>query len=361
MNLRRTISRGGRPARLLQAVKTVAATLPPGFQETIVFSGTHAPDGRALRVRRPGLRRGEERPDQGLRQPHRLRRRRSSRTCAPRWTTTGTAGLLGLALHPELPGDAVRLRPLQLRRSDRRRLARPGTTTAPIRPARRRTAASISGRLSRLTADGDAMTGTEQVLLEAWGQQFPSHSIGDIHFGDGRRALRQRRRGRELRQRRLRPVRHPRRIPCGDPPAGVGGTQTPPTAEGGALRSQSLLRVEGGPALANGAVLRVDADGNAPAGQSRSSRAATRSRSASSPTGSAIRSASRSSRRPASSGSATSAGAPGRRSTASRIRRDAGGHELRLAVLRGQSAQQPSYSAREPRTSAPTSTRRRAR
>ena len=28
--------------------------------------------------------------------------------------------------------------------------------------------------------------------------------------------------------------------PCGDPPAGVGGTETPPTAEGGALRCQSV-------------------------------------------------------------------------------------------------------------------------
>ena len=46
--------------------------------------------------------------------------------------------------------------------------------------------------------------------------------------------------------------------PCGDPPAGFGGTQTPPTAEGGALRSQSLQRPAGEPRLADGAILRVD-------------------------------------------------------------------------------------------------------
>ena len=56
--------------------------------------------------------------------------------------------------------------------------------------------------------------------------------------------------------------------PCGDPPAGVGGTETPPTAEGGALRSQSVRRPTGEPVLLNGALLRVDpATGAGAAGQ----------------------------------------------------------------------------------------------
>ena len=46
--------------------------------------------------------------------------------------------------------------------------------------------------------------------------------------------------------------------PCGDPPGGVGGTMTPPAAEGGALRAQSFRRPGGGPGLLNGAVLRLD-------------------------------------------------------------------------------------------------------
>ena len=49
------------------------------------------------------------------------------------------------------------------------------------------------------------------------------------------------------------------RNPCGDPPAGVGGTQTPPTAQGGALRSQDL-RTPGDPTTLDGAILRVDPD-----------------------------------------------------------------------------------------------------
>ena len=41
----------------------------------------------------------------------------------------------------------------------------------------------ISGRLSRLTASGGAMTGAEHVLVEDWCQQFPSHSVGALMFG----------------------------------------------------------------------------------------------------------------------------------------------------------------------------------
>jgi PKD repeat protein len=45
--------------------------------------------------------------------------------------------------------------------------------------------------------------------------------------------------------------------PLGDPPVGIGGVQTPPTAEGGATRAQSLRRVSG-PAVLNGTLIRVD-------------------------------------------------------------------------------------------------------
>ena len=41
----------------------------------------------------------------------------------------------------------------------------------------------VSGRLSRLTANGDVMSGPEQVLINDWCQQFPSHSQGDLRFG----------------------------------------------------------------------------------------------------------------------------------------------------------------------------------
>lgn len=53
--------------------------------------------------------------------------------------------------------------------------------------------------------------------------------------------------------------------PCGDPPGGVGGTMNPPTAEGGALRAQSVRRATSEPAVLNGALttnhLNVKLDG----------------------------------------------------------------------------------------------------
>jgi glucose/arabinose dehydrogenase len=43
----------------------------------------------------------------------------------------------------------------------------------------------VSGRLSRLQADPttNKMSGPEQVLIEDWCQQYPSHSVGSIVFG----------------------------------------------------------------------------------------------------------------------------------------------------------------------------------
>ena len=123
----------------------------------------------------------------------------------------------------------------------------------------------VSARLSRLTANGNFMTGPEQVLINDWCQQYPSHSIGSLAFGadgalyvtggdgasfnftdwgqDGS------------------PVN-----PCGDPPGGPGTVLTPPSAEGGALRSQDLRTPynptsnPADPTSLDGAILRVNPD-----------------------------------------------------------------------------------------------------
>src|SRR4029079_1408763 len=56
--------------------------------------------------------------------------------------------------------------------------------------------------------------------------------------------------------------------PCGAPPGGKGGAMSAPTAEGGALRSQSFRRAAGESAVLNGAVLRLNpATGTAAAGK----------------------------------------------------------------------------------------------
>ena len=41
----------------------------------------------------------------------------------------------------------------------------------------------VSGRLSRLQASGDSMVGTEQVLVNDWCEQFPSHTVDSLTFG----------------------------------------------------------------------------------------------------------------------------------------------------------------------------------
>jgi len=120
----------------------------------------------------------------------------------------------------------------------------------------------VSVRVSRLVANGDVMSGPEQVLVEDSCLQYPSHAGGGLEFGadgflyatfgegasftfwdygqDGDP-------GNDW---------HPIN-PCGDPPSGVDGAQAPPTAEGGRLRSQDL-RTSGDPLGLNGSLIRID-------------------------------------------------------------------------------------------------------
>ena len=108
-----------------------------------------------------------------------------------------------------------------------------------------------------------------------------------------RRALRERRRRGQPRLRGLRPDGHPTN-PCGDPPVGVGGTQTPPTSEGGALRSQDL-RTPADPTTLDGThPAREPGHRRGAADQPARRRAPIPKPAGSSPTASATRSASRS-------------------------------------------------------------------
>ncbi|MEQ1353553.1 MAG: PQQ-dependent sugar dehydrogenase [Candidatus Acidiferrum sp.] len=123
----------------------------------------------------------------------------------------------------------------------------------------------VSSHLSRLVAVGSDWTASEQVLIEDWCQQFPSHSAGALGFGaDGMLYVSH---GEGASFYNLDwgqfggtlgvPPPTPKN-PCGDPPVPVGGDQTKPTAEGGSLRSQSPRRTAGEPRVLNGSVLRVD-------------------------------------------------------------------------------------------------------
>ena len=97
----------------------------------------------------------------------------------------------------------------------------------------------MSGRLSRLKASGSVMTGSELVLIHDWFQQYPSHSIGSIVFGTDGALYASGGDGASFNWADYGQDGNPLN-PGGDPPVGVGGAQTPPTAEGGALRSQDL-------------------------------------------------------------------------------------------------------------------------
>ena len=121
----------------------------------------------------------------------------------------------------------------------------------------------VSGRLSRLTASGSTATGPEQVLVNDWCQQFPSHSIGTLLFGRDGKLYVSAGDGASFNTPdwgQLTPTyAGDKANPCGDPPSPAGTALSAPTAEGGALRSQSVRRTDG-PATLDGAVLRIDPD-----------------------------------------------------------------------------------------------------
>ena len=124
----------------------------------------------------------------------------------------------------------------------------------------------MTANLSRLQISAsNTLVGTEKVLIQGnWCQQFPSHSVGTLAFGpdgalyvsagDGASFA-----VADYGQRGGHSGSPTPKNPCGDPPAPVGGNQTPPSAEGGALRSQDL-RTMSDPVTYDGAILRLNPD-----------------------------------------------------------------------------------------------------
>ena len=239
-----------------------AAALPAGFQETVVFSGLVNPtnvqfaaDGRVFVAEKRG----------------------TIKVFDNLTDTTPTTfadlrvnvhdfwdrGLLGLELDPAFPANpyVYVLYTYDHILGDSAPAPRWGDL-CPSPPGATGDGCVVSGRLSRLQAAGNVMTGPEQVLIEDWCQQYPSHSIGSLAFGaDGALYVS----GGDGASFNFAdygqaggsagsPVA---KNPCGDPPAGLGGTMTAPTAEGGALRSQDV-RSTGDPTSLDGTILRVD-------------------------------------------------------------------------------------------------------
>jgi glucose/arabinose dehydrogenase len=237
-----------------ESARRALAVLSPGFQEVALWRGLDkptavrfAPDGRIFVAEK----RGRIQVFDNLADATPTEFARLDTNVHDFWDR----GLLGLALHPQFPAQPY----VYVLYS----LDAPVGGTPPVwadkcpePPGATNNGCVIGARLSRLEAAGNTSTGGETILIESWGQQFPSHSIGDLAFGaDGALYVT----GGDGASFTFVDYgqRGTPRNPLGDPPVAVGGIQTPPDAAGGALRSQSLRR-SNGPVLLNGALLRLD-------------------------------------------------------------------------------------------------------
>ena len=170
-------------------------------------------------------------------------------------------GLLGLALAPNFPSDPhvyVMYAYDGAIGATAPRWGTPGvySDTCPNPPGATADGCVVSGRISRLTASGNVASGPEQVLVNDWCQQYPSHSTGSLHFGADGALYATAGDGASFNFADWGQDGNPRN-PCGDPPGGVGAALSPPTAEGGALRSQDV-RTPGDPTTLDGTVIRID-------------------------------------------------------------------------------------------------------
>ena len=232
-----------------------AAPVPPGFQEQVVFSGLarptnleFAPDGRIFVAEQ----RGTIKVFDDLADPTAT----VFADLQPAVHNLWDRGLLGMALHPEFPAQPW---VYVLYTYD----APPGETA----PFWNDDCTGVSGgsnggrcvataRLSRLPVAGNQQSGPEEVLIHDWCQQYPSHSIGNLAFGADGALYVSGGDGASFSTVDYGQLPSGGPInPCGDPP---GGAMQPPTAEGGALRSQALRSAQSDPVTLDGTILRLD-------------------------------------------------------------------------------------------------------
>ncbi|TDO69221.1 glucose/arabinose dehydrogenase [Kribbella sp. VKM Ac-2571] len=236
-----------------------AETLPTGFRDSVVLSGLtnptvlqFAPDGRIV----VGQKNGVIKIFQSLTDTSPVTVADLSLRVDDYWDR----GLLGLALPPNFPADPY-IYVLYAYDAAIGGTAPRWNDACPTPPGPTTDGCLVSARLSRLQISGNVMTGSEQVLINDWCQQFPSHSVGTLLFGRDGYLYVSGGDGASFNN-----VDYgqygasyagDQANPCGDPPGSVGTALTPPNAQGGALRSQSVRRPSG-PASLDGAILRVD-------------------------------------------------------------------------------------------------------
>ena len=236
-----------------------ASTLPTGFRDSVVLNGLvnptvlqFAPDGRIF----VGQKNGVIKVFQSLTDTNPVTFADLSRNVDDYWDR----GLLGMALPPNFSTDPY-VYVLYAYDAPIGGTAPIWSDGCPTPPGPTTDGCLVSGRVSRLPISGNVMTGTEQVLINDWCQQFPSHSMGTLLFGRDGYLYATGGDGASFNN-----VDYgqyganyagDKSNPCGDPPGAVGTALSPPGAEGGALRSQSVRRTDG-PATLDGAVLRID-------------------------------------------------------------------------------------------------------
>ncbi|HUP18304.1 MAG TPA: PQQ-dependent sugar dehydrogenase, partial [Acidimicrobiia bacterium] len=245
-----------------EAVTAAAVGLPAGFVEQTIFSGLNLPtfvrfasDGRVFVAEKRGT----------LLAFDSLSDSSAKVVVDFSGATYGwwDRGMLGMAIDPGFPAEPYIY---LLYTTDIHNYG----DTCPSPPGATTDGCMANARLSRIqVSSANDLVGSEQILLDGfWCQQYPSHSIGQLEFGpDGALYLSA---GdgasfgfADYGQGGGSSGSPTPKNPCGDPPVPVGGTQTPPTAEGGALRSQDL-RTSGDPVSFDGAILRLNKSDGSP-------------------------------------------------------------------------------------------------
>jgi PKD repeat protein len=271
------IALGAATALTATTARTAAADPPAGFNDTTVFSGHHepttvqfAPDGKVFVTEKSGLVWRHDSINDPVQ--HLVADLRTQ--VYNFWDK----GLVGLAIDPHWGPS----RPyLYVQYSFDHALGDPdpgprwGTPGAsndscPTPPGATQDGCVVSGRISKLVLDGTAGGAvSEQVLVEDWCSQFPSHSVGTIAFagdgtlyaggGDGADFN-----SVDYGQAGGSPGSSVPANPCGDPPGGIGTILSAPSAQGGSLRSQAerLKAHESttGKVTLDGTIIRIDPD-----------------------------------------------------------------------------------------------------